>query len=105
MSVEFLRQIAATPLPGSFTAAKDIDAIKILREAGLVLALIDEPPECSARVLAITAKGREELLRFHYPEGQGPRQYPAKGKWLRLAAQRAREAIKRADSSVRRGGS
>jgi len=52
MSVEFLRQIAATPLPSSFTAAKDIDASKILRQAGLVLALSDEPPECAARVLA-----------------------------------------------------
>ena len=105
MSVEFLRQIAATPLPSSFTAAKDIDASKILRQAGLVLALSDEPPECAARVLAITAKGRDELLRFHYPDDHGPRQYTAKGKWLRLAAQRAREAIERADASVRRGGS
>ena len=105
MSVEFLRQIAATPLPSSFTAAKDIDAIKILRQAGLVLALMDEPPECAARVLAITAKGRDELLRFHYPDDHSRSQYTAKGKWLRIAAQRAREAIKRADASVRRGGS
>ncbi len=67
MSVEFLRQVAATPLPKAFNAAKDIDAIKILRQAGLVLALMDESPECAARVLAITEKGRDELLRFHYP--------------------------------------
>ena len=93
MSVEFLRQIAATPLPKSFNAAQDIDAIKILRQAGLVLALVDEPPEGAARVLAITQKGRDELLRFHYPDARHVRGR-ARGNWLQLAAQRAREAIK-----------
>ena len=68
MSVEFLRQIAATPLPKSFRSAKDMEAVKMLRQAGLVLALMDEPPERAARILAITAKGRDELLRFHYPD-------------------------------------
>ncbi|MDM0050389.1 hypothetical protein [Variovorax sp. J22R115] len=105
MSVEFLRQIAATPLPKSFNVAKDIDAIQILREAGLVLALMDEPPECAARVLAITAKGRDELMRFHYPDDHRPSQSTPKGNWLLLAAQRARQAMKRADSSGRRGAS
>ncbi|VTU26079.1 hypothetical protein H4CHR_01724 [Variovorax sp. PBS-H4] len=93
MSVEFLRQIASSPLPRSFAAADDIDAIRVLRQAGLVLALIDEPPERGARVLAITEKGNNELLQFHYPEA---RQKPgfAKVGWLQLAARRAREAIK-----------
>ncbi|MDM0032122.1 hypothetical protein QTI33_08220 [Variovorax sp. J22P271] len=96
MSVEFLKQIAATPLPKSFNAAKDIDAIRILRQAGLVLALVDEPPERAARVLAITEKGCDELLRFHYPEGRPVRRL-AKVNWIQLAAARAREAIKPAD--------
>ncbi len=48
MSVEFLNQIAATPRPKSFNAAQDIDAIKILRQAGLVLALFTEPPATTA---------------------------------------------------------
>jgi len=97
MSVEFLRQIAATPLPKSFNAAQDVDAIKILRQAGLVLALFDEPPECAARVLAVTEKGRDELLRFHYPDDH-PLRACSKGNWLQLAAQRAREAVKREDA-------
>ncbi|MGK6310736.1 hypothetical protein [Variovorax sp. DT-64] len=93
MSVEFLRQIASSPLPRSFTAPDDIDAIRVLRQAGLVLALIDEPPERVARVVAITQKGNDELLRIHYPEGRQKRGC-AKGSWLHIAAQRAREAIK-----------
>lgn len=93
MSVELLRQIAATPLPKSFNAAKDIDAVRILRQAGLVLALVDEPPEAAARVLAVTEKGKNELLRFHYPENR-PIRAVAKGNWLQLAVERAREAIK-----------
>ena len=93
MSVEFLRQIAATPLPKSFNAANDIDAIKILRQAGLVLALVDEPPEGGAKVLAVTEKGREELPRFHYPDDRPVRGRP-KVNWLQLAAERARQAIK-----------
>ncbi|MEJ8822731.1 hypothetical protein WKW80_11910 [Variovorax humicola] len=92
MSVEFLRQIAASPLPKSYAAPKDIDAVRILRQAGLVIASVDEPPLAAARVLAITEKGRIELLRFHYPEAR-PNQGPAKASWLQIAAQRAREAI------------
>lgn len=92
MSVEFLREIAATPLPKSFHAAKDMDAIRILSQAGLVLALVNDPPEASARVLAVTKKGHEELLRFHYPENHRTRRADF---WLPRAAQRAREAIKR----------
>ena len=91
MSIEFLKQVAATPLPKSFNAAKDIDAIRILRQAGLVLALVDEPPEFAARVLVITEKGRDELLRFHYPDDQSP----TENFWLSQPVQRAREAIKR----------
>ena len=92
MSVESLRQLA-TPLPKSFTDEKDIDAIKILRQAGLVLALIDQPPESSATVFAITEEGNAELLRFHYPEGN--RRPPARDHWLLPAAQRAYESLKR----------
>lgn len=98
MSVQFLRQIAASPLPKSFTAADDIDAVRILRQAGLVLALIEEPPEGCARVLAITEKGKGELLRFHYPEARQHRK-PVKGNWLQIAAERARQAIKQSRAS------
>lgn len=102
MSVEVLRQIAATPLPKSFNAAQDIDAIRILRQAGLILALVDEPPEGAARVLAITEKGRDELMRFHYPDARPGR---GRGNWLQLAAQRARSVVKRSETSGRRESS
>jgi hypothetical protein len=97
MSVEFLRQIAATPLPKSFNAARDVDAIRILRQAGLVLALVDEPPEHGARVLAITEKGNSELLRYHYPEAGEKR--GTRSNWLQIAAERARDAIRQAGRS------
>ena len=97
MSVEFLRQIAATPLPQSFNAARDVDAIRILRQAGLVLALVDEPPEYGARVLAITEKGTSELLRHHYPEAGKKR--GTRSTWLQIAAERARDAIRHAARS------
>ena len=97
MSIEFLRQIAATPLPQSFNAARDVDAIKILRQAGLVLALVDEPPERGARVLAITEQGNSELLRYHYPRAEQERG-TARSSWRELAT-RAREAIRTAGRS------
>ena len=97
MSVEFLRQIAATPLPKSFNAARDVDAIRILRQAGLVLALVDEPPERGARVLAITEEGNRELLRYHYPEAGKKR--GARSNWLQIATERARDAIRQGGRS------
>jgi hypothetical protein len=98
MSVEFLRQIAATPLPKSFNAARDVEAIRILRQAGLVLALVDEPPERGARVLAITEEGNRELLRYHYPEADRKRG-TVRNNWFQIAAERAREAIRPAGRS------
>ncbi len=74
MAMDILRRIATSPLPAHFNTAEEIDKIKLLRAAGLIIALT--PPENasgpgglgnSARVLAITAKGREELARFEWP--------------------------------------
>lgn len=101
MSLSLLRQIAATPLPTSFSDPLDIDAVKILRQAGLIIALIGESPEWGARVLAITDKGRAELLRFHYPDKHVPRN-ACKDTWLQVAARRARNAIRTVSSG--RGG-
>jgi hypothetical protein len=92
MSVEFLSQLAATPLPKSFSAVEDIDAIKILRQAGLVLALVNQSPEEGARVFAVTEKGRDELVRLHYPENSQPLSLEF---WLPQIVERAHEAIKR----------
>jgi len=95
MSVELLRQIAATPLPKSFNATQEVAAIKILRQTGLVLAIFDESPEGAARVLAITKKGRDELLLFHYPDERLTRDRP-KGRWWQI--QRARQASRRGEA-------
>lgn len=96
MSLEFLSMIASSPLPKSFTAAKDIDAVRILRQAGLVIALLDVAPEGAAKVLAVTEKGRGELLRFHYPDDCARRRESRTEAWIQLAAQRARQVIESA---------
>lgn len=97
MSLDLLRQIAATPLPKSFTNPKDIDGVKILRQAGLVIALIDAPPQSAATVFAVTEEGNAELLRFHYPDNNQP--VRSKDHWLPPAAKRACEALKRSISN------
>ena len=93
MSLDLLKQIAATPLPASFHSPRDVDAIKILRKAGLVIALVDAPPELGAKVLAITAEGRDELLRLHYPES--PQSPNGRIQVLPRVAQRMREVLRR----------
>ena len=93
MSMQLLRQIAATPLPRSFAAPKDVDAVRILRQAGLVIAVPEAPPEGAIKVVAITEKGQEELLRSHYPAHRAP-DHTARSSWLQAAAQRARSAIR-----------
>ena len=93
MPMDLLKQIAASRLPVSFRTPKEIDEVRILRQAGLVIALIPAPAdplklacsEPSAQVLAITEKGREELARIRYP---GERSQPEPGSrgpknWLR----------------------
>ena len=102
MSIELLRQIAATPLPRSFAAAKDVDAVRILRQAGLVIAVPEAPPEGAIKVVAITEKGNDELLRLHYPEHRLPESVP-RPSWLQVAAQRARSVIREAGRSGRDG--
>ena len=76
MTMNLLRHIAGSRLPISFHRPEEIDQVRILRAAGLVIALIPAPSNArtfsgmptAAQVLAITAKGREELARFDYPE-------------------------------------
>lgn len=80
MSMDLLKQIAASRLPMSFRTPKEIDEVRILRQAGLVIAFVPAPAdplklsgaEPAAQVLAITEKGREELSRVRYP-GDTPR--------------------------------
>lgn len=80
MTMNLLRQIATSRLPISFYRTEDIDQVRILRAAGLVVALVPAPSDpltCSgdataAQVLAVTQKGREELAKFNYPKAWPP---------------------------------
>lgn len=80
MTMNLLRQIATSRLPISFYRTEDIDQVRILRAAGLVVALIPAPSNpltlsgdgMAAQVLAVTQKGREELAKFNYPEAKPP---------------------------------
>lgn len=75
MAMDMLRQLADTRLPATFRTAAEIDQVKLLRAAGLVIALTPAPTDPltlsgkadAAQVLAITAKGREELARWTLP--------------------------------------
>lgn len=80
MTMNLLRQIADSRLPVSFYRSEDIDKVRVLRAAGLVIALVPSPSNpislsgspTAAQVLAVTQKGREELARFGYPESRRP---------------------------------
>jgi hypothetical protein len=80
MTMNLLRQIASSRLPVSFYRTEDIDQVRILRAAGLVVALIPAPSNpltlsgdgLAAQVLAVTQKGREELAKFDYREAPPP---------------------------------
>lgn len=71
MTMSLLRQIASTPSPTSFHRPQDIEAVRALRAAGLIIALTPSPggllsmsgPAEAAQVLALTQQGREELSK------------------------------------------
>jgi len=80
MTMNLLRQIASSRLPMSLYRSEDIDQVRVLRSAGLVVALVPAPTGPlamsgsvhAAQVLAVTQKGREELAKFSYPESRPP---------------------------------
>lgn len=95
MAIDLLRRLSASPLPAQFYTAEEVDKVKLLRAAGLVIALT--PPQAStsgatgtvesAQVLAITATGREELARFDLPGRALGRGAPPPSSWkARLGA-------------------
>ncbi|OUM03729.1 hypothetical protein [Variovorax sp. JS1663] len=86
MSLKLLRQIAASRLPVLFYRPEDIDKVRTLCSAGLVIAMVPDargPLDFSAKaaaaqVLAVTHKGLEELAAFSYPTAARPASKP----WL-----------------------
>jgi hypothetical protein len=85
-----LRQIAASRLPITFQRAEDVDKVRVLRAAGLVIALVPAPSDplhlsgeaTAAQVLAVTQEGLEELDRHTFPD-EHPRAPKERGPWLR----------------------
>jgi hypothetical protein len=88
MAMDMLRQLAGSSLPATFRTSAEIDKIKVLRAAGLVIALTPAPSDAltfsgttdAAQVLAITEKGREELAKFSLP-GDAPSVPPPRASW------------------------
>ncbi|MNV31668.1 hypothetical protein [Variovorax sp. 38R] len=69
MTMEYLRHFAEQKLPCETFAALEIDALRVLRDAELIMAFIppqdavghDSVNDKSAMVLTITKKGRQAL--------------------------------------------
>lgn len=103
MALDLLREIASSPLPKSFRSPEEIDQVRLLRAAGLVIAFVPartDPqslagPECAVQVVAVTDKGRQELVRSRYPDEEMARWESAGGlvQRLRSAADRVRQAL------------
>ena len=83
---------------------EEIDKVRILRAAGLVIAFVPDPgepftlggPERAAQVLAITEKGLEELSRSRYRDEQALIVPGGSGamRFLRAAAQRSKHPLR-----------
>jgi len=81
MTMNLLRQIAGSRLPVSFYRSEEIDSVRVLRAAGLVVALVPAPSDPlalsgarpAAQVLAITQKGRDELSQLGLQDMRPPR--------------------------------
>lgn len=75
MTMNLLRQIAGSRLPVSFHRREEIDSVRVLRAAGLVIALVPAPSDAlalsgsrpAAQVLAIT-EGARRALEVWRPE-------------------------------------
>lgn len=71
MAMDLLNKLVSTRLPVTFTAPADVDKVKLLQAAGLVVALAPAPTDPllftgtgnAAQVLAITERGWNEFHR------------------------------------------
>ncbi|MDM0032210.1 hypothetical protein QTI33_08695 [Variovorax sp. J22P271] len=103
MAIDLLREIASSPLPKSFRSLDEIDQVRLLRAAGLVIAFVPARagpeslagPEHIAQVLAVTDKGRQELEPSRYPDEElvSSQSNGNLAQRLRWAAARVRQAL------------
>ena len=74
MPMELLQQLAERRLPCVIESPAEVDQLRVLRAAGLVVAMFLRPPgtqEQQAEVLAITPQGRQALgLAGHQPSAE-----------------------------------
>ena len=78
MAMDLLKRLASSPLPADLRSPEDIDKVRLLRAAGLVLASLPADRDAkgglalqqTGQVLAITPKGCEALEEVGYPTGQ-----------------------------------
>ena len=104
MPMKLLAVISSSHLPMSLSFPDDIDKVRILRAAGLVIAFVPGPgspftlsgPERAAQVLAITQKGQEESMRSRYPDEEVPLAsgHGGPARFLRAVADRAKHALR-----------
>ncbi|MDM0037321.1 hypothetical protein QTI33_34710 [Variovorax sp. J22P271] len=103
MALDLLKEIASSPLPKSFRSPDEIDQVRLLRAAGLVIAFVPARtgtqllagPEHSAQVLAVTDKGRQELEPSRYPDEEtaSSKSNGSLAQRLRSAADRVRRVL------------
>ncbi|MCT8177079.1 hypothetical protein [Variovorax sp. CY25R-8] len=80
MTTSLRQQIVTSRLPMPIYRNEELDQLRILRAAGLVVAALPDPggfagpfgEGLAAQVLTVTQKGREELDRFEYPGARAP---------------------------------
>lgn len=72
MAIDLLKHIASSPMPMHFRSPDDIEKVRILRAAGLVIAFVPQETGAlttratrrDAEVYAVTQKGREALWKI-----------------------------------------
>lgn len=99
--MHLLAKIATSRLPMALNSDEDIDKVRILRSAGLVIALVPAPidttawsgPDRSAQVIALTQKGRQELQEPREGAESTPRRSSGFAQFMRSAASRAVQSL------------
>ncbi len=97
MPMELLRQLEGCRMPVAVREPADIDKLRVLRAAGLVVALFPVSARAlepagepgAALVLALTRQGREALAQFEYPcagLARRPAPHATRFSWRRLSA-------------------
>ena len=74
MCTEFLKEIAARPLPVRFRQQAEVDLVRLLEASGHLLAVMSpiDAPAPFATVLLLTRKGEAAVRGQHAPASDSP---------------------------------